>query len=118
MWSDDPRLLAILAYVRWRRHFQNLRASPERKFELSCEMFGEFRMLLDAQLLTTTEFYGGWLELRDDDQTIYVPIAVGVLLEIQKDLRVLLRELTQDESLRSVAAQVDDALTFSDAALP
>lgn len=47
--------------------------------ELSCFMFGEFKNLLYRQLVNTQEFYGGWLQLVDDN------VRQCVLEEILKD---------------------------------
>jgi hypothetical protein len=46
--------------------------------ELSGEMFGEFSLLLDVQLMQTAEGYGDWQSLNDDD------ILNGVVTEIQR----------------------------------
>lgn len=48
------------------------------KPEPSGEAFGEFNLLLDRQLLTTTEGFGGWNELQDAE------ILEGVYRVVQK----------------------------------
>jgi len=86
-WFEDERIRGIVDYVRWRRERDGVRIAPGRKFEMSGEMFGEFRNLLEVQLLTTPEFADAWLELKKHDDRPDDAIIAGVLREIALDLR-------------------------------
>jgi len=86
-WFEDERIRTIVDYVQWRRVSDRIAVVRGRKPELSGEMFGEFRILLEVQLLTTPEFGDSWLELRESDETPNASIVAGVLQEAAKDLR-------------------------------
>src|SRR5438270_144801 len=106
-WYDDERVRVIVNYVRWRRNRDEIAVSPGPKSELSGEMFGEFRMLLDAQLLTTPEFDASWRELSSDGQTVEATIVEGVLREISRDLTSLVLRFPTDQSLFGIKRDVD-----------
>ncbi len=106
IWLMDPAILLISRYAAWRRRKDGIWAVSGRKPELSCIMFGEFRNLLDAQLLTTPEFQDGWLELRNWDGTADKAIAKGVLLEIRKDILREAERGAADKELLAIAADL------------
>jgi hypothetical protein len=108
-WDEDPRVKAIVRYVQWRRSRENITTSRGRKFEPSGEMFGEFRVLLDGQLLTTPEFDSAWLELRRDAHSASVVVTEGVLSEVRKDVAALLKTVP-DPELESISEDVERAM--------
>jgi hypothetical protein len=96
-WYGDERVQLIRDYVALRRQQLGIQAELGYKLEFSCEAFGEFRNLLDVQLLSTPEFLDGWLELRESETRPYDPIVDGVLEEVRKNVeRQLEREPTQE----------------------
>jgi len=105
-WNGDERVQLIRDYVALRRQQLGIRVAIGYKLEFSCEAFGEFRNLLDVQLLSTPEFQDGWLELRESETRPYDPTVVGVLEEVRKAVeRQLEREPTSQEWL-SLAARL------------
>ena len=85
-WYDDERVQLIGEYVALRRKQLGINATLGHKAEFSGEMFGEFRNLLDRQLLLTPQFLDGWLELRQSDTEPDSAIVDGVLSEMKKDV--------------------------------
>lgn len=64
----NERLSHITDYVLLQRERQNIRrVDSSRKSEPSGEMFNEFAVLLDVQLLTTAFGHGAWLDLADPE---------------------------------------------------
>ena len=86
MWQDNEYVQFILRYVKWRRKRDRVPVTSGRKPELSCELFGEFKNLLEMQLLRTPEFESGWLELKANNSQVDMDIIDGLLAEIKIDL--------------------------------
>lgn len=77
--TRDEMRETIKRYVLDQRRRQGLTTVDTKvKPEPSGEMFGEFALLLDIQLLTTAVGHGGWLELD------HVPTLKGVYQEVMK----------------------------------
>lgn len=104
-WVEDEAVQLIVQYVQWCRGRYQIVPIRGRKPELSCEMFGDFRQLLDRQLLTTPEFEDGWLELRLDDEHTDPRITEGVLIEITNEIGRSL-EMQADPILRSLRVKI------------
>ena len=67
--NDASAYQAVRDYVyseRERRGIQQRELTTKRKFELSCEAFGEFYNLVEGQLMCTIEGFGAWSELYGD----------------------------------------------------
>lgn len=82
--EDEMKLL--VQYVHWRRLTDGLVTSPGRKPEFSGEMCGEFRTLLESQVLTTTEHGGEWRELGVTARFEDEGVVLGLLREAFRDL--------------------------------
>ena len=113
LWTADPRVIVIMRYVRWFRGSKGIIPTPGVKFELSCEVHGEFWSLVTRQLVNTTEFDGGWLELRAGDGGVSEPVVIGVLQEILHQLTLARTSKTSailDPDALSIEAAVEGAL--------
>jgi hypothetical protein len=75
----NEELALILDFVERYRRENNIAPSRGRKFELSCEAFGEGYNLLYRQLIPTIEGSGGWEEIEDEK------VRQEVLNQIKKD---------------------------------
>jgi hypothetical protein len=61
--TSEEKLAVIREYVLRERARRDIVPGYALLPELSCEAFGEFRNLVDRQLLRTVEGYGAWSEL-------------------------------------------------------
>ena len=67
--SNDEKMKAVRDYIAAERHRLGVtkldtNAKPETS-GMSCGEDGDLELLINRQLLTTREGYGGWLELTD-----------------------------------------------------
>jgi hypothetical protein len=109
-WFRDSRVELIVRYVRWAREAFGINTSRGRKMELSCEMFGEFRNLLNIQLLTTPEFEDAWRELQLGG-AVDTRIVNGLLRQIRQEINSAKDRLTRDAELNLIADAVAKAMS-------
>lgn len=81
----DSQIRRIKVFAEWYRDRFCVEVTSGTKPELSGEMFGEFRVLLYGQLITTPFGEGAWRELFDG-QSPHPAVVEGVLVEVEQFL--------------------------------
>lgn len=77
--KNEDEMKTITDFVEKYRKEKKITPTPGIKFELSCTAFGEGYNLLYTQLVYTTNGYGSWQELKDEE------VRKLVLDQIKKD---------------------------------